>query len=340
MFLGSQRKINASFPVLPVVDWWLTWFSWLCTLPSKWPKSLVLHRIDVIPNQKHVHRSSLCPCDAVSWSEPPHVPSGYELTRRVYSSRDVLKRHWNSSDFLTQWYQWYQKRRELGLTTRLTRCEFQFSISGSKSSWWPDALFVTRFSALVWAKTGQIQITTKFSCTMQGWNNNLAANGRSKKVRSLCCHTSAPKEFGVVNAGLASFKCFFSSITLKNYMRHHYVLSSSNLPKGSKRMSWMSPLLWTWTALSGLRWWPLPDLSTSMTHHSENCTMFRCDADPNLGSSTVQYCCQVSILVVVPSCECVCGHWANPCQLLMLGQKLPGFCSILEFEISWTSIQA
>lgn len=138
-------------------------------------------------------RSSLCPCDAVSWSEPPHVPSGYESTGEFtapgmyWRDTEIAVIFWHNDTNDTT------KRRELGLTTRLTRCEFQFSISWSKSSWWPDALFVTRFSALVWAKTGQIQITIKFSCTMQGWNNNLAANGRSKKVRSLCCHTTAPQ---------------------------------------------------------------------------------------------------------------------------------------------------
>ena len=279
-------------------------------------------------------------CDAVSWSEPPHVRADMSEQASLQlqgCTEETLK----LLDFLTKWY---QKRRERGLTTRLTRCEFQFSFSWSKNSWWPDALFVTRFSALVWAETGQIQIMIQFSCTMQGLNTNLTSNGRSKKVGSLCCHRTASKQFGVVNAGLASFKWVFSNSpeklhetyeTLRLNQRQHFVLSSSNLPKVSKRMSWMSPLLWTWTALSGLRWWPLPDLSTSMTH-SENCTMFRCDAGPNLGSSTVQYCCQVSILVVVPSCECVCvcGHWANPCQLLMLGRKLLGSYSILDLKSS------
>ena len=33
-------------------------------------------------------------------------PKRIWVNRRVYSSRDVLKRHWNWCDFLTQWYQW------------------------------------------------------------------------------------------------------------------------------------------------------------------------------------------------------------------------------------------
>ncbi len=151
------------------------------------------------------------------------------VTRFREASRHTSERIWVTGEFTAPGMYWrdteiagfsdkiYKNRRERGLTTRLTRCEFQFSFSWSKNSWWPDALFVTRFSALVWAETGQIQIMIQFSCTMQGLNTNLTANGRSKKVGSLCCHRTAPEQFVVVNAGLASFKFFPTA--LKNYMR-------------------------------------------------------------------------------------------------------------------------
>lgn len=208
MFLGSQRKINASFPVLPLVDWWSTWFSWLCTLPSKWPKSLVLHWRDSKPKTCSP-RSSLCPCDAVSWSEPPHVPSGYEST----------------GEFTAPGMYW----RDTEIGAIFWHNDTNDTKKGGSLAWqrdWQDVSFSSVF-LLAKAIGGLMPCLWQVSLPLcelklarsKLWSNSVAQCKVETTIwpRMVARRKSAacvaiqlpPKHFGVVNAGLASFKWVF-----------------------------------------------------------------------------------------------------------------------------------